>query len=117
MKKMTKVIIILILVGIIGVIGYNALPQEMTDRFNPLASEEVIYVQINDEPTHTDHRYRYTLTGYTKEGGKQTITFSTSAVLKKYAFLKVNAKGAYVRTWEEVQSAELPAKIQEKLKK
>lgn len=108
MKKIIGTILIFILVGIIG---FMILPQEVTDRINPLIPKETVYVQVNQPPDPSDLRYEYTLTGYTADGEKKTIAFSASKKLQQGSYLKVSAKGSYVRNWEEVQFNELPSKI------
>src|SRR5699024_7011232 len=100
MKKL-KGIIIGIVVILILIVGYTFLPQtvkEVFDRGNPVISQKDVYVQIDEqEPKEDHHRYEYTLTGYTSNGNEEKVTFTSSTILPEDTFLKVDAKGAYVK--------------------
>ncbi|WP_373895655.1 YxeA family protein [Virgibacillus natechei] len=116
MKKLGVFIgVILILI-----VGYTFLPQSVTevfDRGNPLISQKDVYVQIDKQPEEISHRYEYSLTGYTLDGNEQKVTFTTSAMLPKNTYLRVDAKGSYVKTWEKVEFHELPSNVKEKFTK
>ena len=78
--------------------------------------KESVYVQINKDGKHlSPGRYEYTLEGYNDTGKEKEITFSASDSLRRNAYLKVNAKGKYVETWEEVQPGGMPSAVQKKL--
>ncbi|UOQ92904.1 YxeA family protein [Halobacillus shinanisalinarum] len=114
MKKLIGIVVLLaILVG-----GFMALPNEVTDRLNPLVPKEEVFVQIN-EPGNPKNPggYDYTLTGFNADGEKREVTFYAGKELRKDAFLKVYVKGSYVETWEEVQPVALPVKAREKISK
>ncbi|WP_367387509.1 YxeA family protein [Bacillus vallismortis] len=90
---------------------------EITDRINPLVPRQDMYVQMNRDGQHLKPGgTKYTLDGCNKSGGKSEITFLASGDLRKNAYLKVNTKGKYVETWEEVQYKDLPKKVQSQLK-
>ncbi|WP_257351272.1 YxeA family protein [Pseudalkalibacillus decolorationis] len=75
MKKIIGTIVFLFI--IMGVIILT-LPEEISDRINPLVQKEGVYVQINEkgEPQNPGGYY-YTLEGYTENGETQQITFYT----------------------------------------
>lgn len=83
------------------------------DQFNPLYKEAYVYVVINKpaevEVKHTGTRYRYNLTGYTEQGQKKKITFSSSTELDPNRYVEVLAKGAYTKKWNLIQKEEIPA--------
>lgn len=101
--------LIVILVGF-----FTIVPKEDRDHINPFIPKEVVYVQINEEPVPDSQRYEYTLTGYTEDGKKEEITFTSGKVLKENAYLKVVIKGSFVEEWEEIQVEELPERVLEK---
>ncbi|MEI4790638.1 YxeA family protein [Bacillus sp. FJAT-53060] len=108
MKK--KVGVVLTLSVIIG--GFIALPNEISDRINPLVPKKVVFVQINESGApRSPAGYDYTLTGFTEDGEETVVTFYAGRELKKNAYLKVYAKGSYIETWEEVQPEALPEKV------
>ncbi|MDX8367217.1 YxeA family protein [Cytobacillus sp. IB215665] len=109
MKKIVGIIIFFIL--IFG--GFLILPNEISDRVNPLIPADEIYVQINKQGTpRSPGGYDYTLNGLTKDGEEKEITFFASGKLRPNAFLKIYAKGSYVETWEEVHPDKLPVKVE-----
>lgn len=116
MKKL-KGIGIGIVVILILIVGYTFLPQtvkEVFDRGNPMISQKDVYVQIDEQqPKKVHHRYEYSLTGYTSEGNEKKVTFTSSTILTEGSYLKVDAKGSYVKTWEMVKSHKLPSKVKE----
>lgn len=119
MKKLIGIFIGIICILIL-IVGYTFLPQSVTevlDRGNPLISQKDVYVIIDKQPEKSSHRYEYSLTGYTSDGNDKKVTFTTSATLPKGTYLKVDAKGSYVKTWVEIEFHELPSNIKEKLKK
>ncbi|AGN38456.1 YxeA family protein [Bacillus paralicheniformis] len=114
MKKTISLITAGLAVVCIG--AFLLIHHEVTDRFNPLVKKESVYVQINKDGKHlSPGRYEYTLEGYNDTGKEKEITFSSSASLRKNAYLKVHAKGKYVETWEEVQPGGMPSAVRTKL--
>ncbi|GAA0602989.1 YxeA family protein [Virgibacillus siamensis] len=119
MKKLIGVFIGVVFIFIL-IVGYTFLPQSVTevfDRGNPFISQKDVYVQIDKQPEKISHRYEYSLTGYTADGNEQNVNFTTSATLPKNTYLKVDAKGSYVKTWEEVEFHKLPSNVKENFKK
>ncbi|KXY55070.1 hypothetical protein AT278_17875 [Bacillus cereus] len=61
--------------------------------------------------------FTYKLPGFDKDGQEKELEFKTQKNLRKEAFLLVyysEEKG--VKSWEEVEKDDLPAKVKEKLK-
>ncbi|TFJ91498.1 YxeA family protein [Lentibacillus salicampi] len=115
MKKL-KGIGIGIVVILILIVGYTFLPQSMKgvlDRGNPLISQIDVYVQINKQPEKVSHRYGYSLKGYTSDGNEKKVSFTTSTTLPSNTYLRVDAKGSYVKNWEKVNFDNLPSKVKE----
>lgn len=75
------------------------------------------YVQVDnskiEQISRTDNmKYKYTLTGYNKNGNSKELEFNTSRELREGAYLKLDVmllRG--VITWEEVEPTELPDKV------
>ncbi|SEN92330.1 conserved hypothetical protein TIGR01655 [Amphibacillus marinus] len=85
--------------------------RESLDRFNPFIEQEHVYVEIDNEPTDDDGRYKYSLRGYNVAGDSKRVTFTTSVRLEKGTYLKVWAKGAYTESWESIDEEELPSGV------
>lgn len=83
------------------------------DQFNPLYKEQYVYAVINEQAETEGKnewiRYRYNLTGYTAQGEKKKITFSSSKELEQDAYVKVLAKGAYTKQWTLIPKEEMPS--------
>ncbi|MCY8222556.1 YxeA family protein [Bacillus haynesii] len=113
---MKKTIFLITAVLAVCIGAFLLIHNEVTDRFNPLVKKESVYVQINKDGKHlSPGRYEYTLEGYNDTGKEKEITFSASGSLRKNAYLKVDAKGKYVETWEEVQPGDMPSAVRTKL--
>ena len=119
MKKLKGFGIGMIVIFIL-MVGYSFLPQTVTgvfDQINPMISQKNVYVQVDEQqPKKVHHRYEYSLTGYTSGGNEKKVTFTSSTLLPEGSYLKVDAKGSYVKTWEMVKSHKLPSKVKEKFK-
>ncbi len=112
---MKKILGILVFITILFV-GYLFIPNEISDRFNPLVPSEEIFVQIDQDGTPRDPGgYDYTLNGFNEEGEKREVTFYAGKKLQPQAFLKVYAKGSYVEKWEEVELEDLPEEVRNEL--
>ncbi len=93
MKKIMGMLVVLA----VAIVGFMALPNEVTDRLNPLVPKDEIFVQITESGTpQSPGGYDYTLAGFNAEGEKREVTFYAGKELRKNAFLKVYAKGSYV---------------------
>lgn len=84
------------------------------DRYNPLYKKEYAYAVIHTpaklEGTAPFTRFRYNLTGYTEQGQKKKITFSSSTELDQDTYVRVLAKGAYTEEWIFIQKEDIPSK-------
>lgn len=115
MKKVVKITVGIVLALVVILVGFFTLvPEVERDLINPFVPKEEVYVQINEDPIDA-RRYEYTLIGYTEDGDKKEVTFSSTRVLKENAFLIVTTKGVYVEKWEEIQVEELPDRVKEQL--
>ncbi len=106
---MKKIVIISIIALVICSVMYITFKREF-DQFNPLYKEEYVYVVINKpaEPEGKYIRYRYNLTGFTEQGQKKKITFSSSKELEQNTYVKVLAKGAYTKEWIMIKKEDIP---------
>lgn len=105
---------IFILMAIVVFSGLYLTFKREFDQFNPFYKEAYVYAVIN-KPAETEGenewiRYRYNLTGYTAQGEKTKITFSSSDEQKQDVYVKVLAKGAYTKSWTLIQKEEIPDK-------
>ena len=109
---MKKALLLILITVLICSALYITFKREF-DQFNPLYKEEYVYAVIN-EPAKLEGkeyiRYRYNLTGYTDQGQKKKITFSSSNEQEQGAYVKVLAKGAYTMKWNIIQQEEVPDK-------
>ncbi|WP_407270480.1 YxeA family protein [Radiobacillus sp. PE A8.2] len=112
MKKSVGIIVIVLAVTLASY--FMIVPKIERDRFNPLFTMGEVYVQIDEEPTVEKGRYYYNLTGYDEDGEKTEIAFTAGKDLKENAFLRITAKGAFVKGWEEVQAEALPEDVNAK---
>ncbi|MRN54937.1 YxeA family protein [Paenibacillus monticola] len=115
MKK--KVAFILIAVVIFA--GFYVTFKRDFDQFNPLYKEKYVYAVINKpaEQEGKDEwiRYRYNLSGYTAQGEKIKITFSSSNEQEQDAYVRVLAKGDYTAKWAQIPMEVIPDKAFNKL--
>ncbi|MGF7047305.1 uncharacterized protein (TIGR01655 family) [Paenibacillus sp. DS2015] len=103
---------VFILIAIVVCSGMYITFKRDFDQFNPLYKEQYVYAVIN-KPAETEGknewtRYRYNLTGYTAQGEKTAITFSSSQEQNQDTYVKVLAKGAYTKNWTLIQKEEIP---------
>lgn len=116
MKKM----VIVILIALVACTAMYVTFKRDFDQFNPLYKEQYMYAVIN-EPGKTEGknewiRYRYNLTGYTGEGKKGEITFSSEEKREQGIYVRALAKGAYTKEWSIVQENEIPEKALNQLR-
>ncbi|MED1511570.1 YxeA family protein [Bacillus proteolyticus] len=90
---------------------------------------EEYYVQIQGEGEIKDNKRVYTLPTYGEDGGEKKVTFASqkpsNEKMKENAFLRLYIKqedkkktdipDTEVKSYEEVQKSDLPAKTKEKL--
>ncbi|UQZ32748.1 hypothetical protein C2I18_03750 [Paenibacillus sp. PK3_47] len=111
---MKKTVIYILAALVVCLVLYLTFKREF-DQFNPLYKEQYVYAVIN-EPAKKEGknewvRYRYNLTGYTGEGKKTKVTFSSSNEQKPESYVKVLAKGAYTKEWAVIEEQVIPAKV------
>ena len=87
------------------------------DRFMPWIPQEDVYVATSlASGYHRDEGgYDYTAPYISKTGKKGMIEFYAPRELRKGAYIKLDAKGNYVASWEEVQKEELPAVVSQNI--
>ncbi|MDT1995760.1 YxeA family protein [Carnobacterium divergens] len=103
-------IILAIAASALAIIGFG-------DRFNPLVKSKPIYVltSTKDAVKVPEGGYHYTQKAYNQDGDESPIKYYAGGILKEGAYLKLDAKGDYVREWEEVTKNDVPKKALEKL--
>ena len=86
------------------------------DSFMPWVPQEDVYVATSEAQGQADPEggYNYTSHYISKTGKEGNIAFYAPGKLRTGAYIKLEAKGNYVASWEEVQADELPASIQSK---
>jgi uncharacterized protein (TIGR01655 family) len=116
---MKKPVIFILIALIVCSVLYISFKRDL-DQFNPLYKEQYVYAVINKpagkEGKNEWIRYRYNLTGYTGEGEKKNITFSSSKEQKPESYVRVLAKGAYTKEWIIVEEQVIPAKVLNQLR-
>ncbi|MDL4839873.1 YxeA family protein [Aquibacillus rhizosphaerae] len=115
MNKKVRNIVIAVVVIFAGF--FVIVPEGERARINPFIELGNVYVQVNEEPVVDEGRYYYDLTGYHEDGKKTELAFSAIKDLKENAFLKITAKGAFVKGYEEVQAEALPEDVKAKFDK
>lgn len=103
-----KKILISALIVIFLIAGLYSLFPEPFDRFNPLIEEEYVYVQVQEEASDDNGRYKYREQGITKEGDRKRVIFTTSIELDEGTLIRVLAKGAYTEEYEFIDEDEMP---------
>ena len=106
---MKKTVVFMLVVLVICSAMYLPFKREF-DQFNPLYKEEYVYAVITKPAGYEEKydRYRYNLSGYTKQGDKKKVTFSSSKELEQETYVRVLAKGAYTKGWELIQKEDIP---------
>ncbi|WP_314068028.1 YxeA family protein [uncultured Vagococcus sp.] len=126
MKVIKLVIVMAVLAVGVFVVGGALAPEKQTsdndiaqqlDRFNPFVSQEAVYLMTDSQ--HGEKQGQggviYYQDVYKEDGSSYKLSFFAGNELREGAFLKLEAKGKYVKSWEEVQPGDLPAKVSEKL--
>lgn len=116
---------LLIAVGFVFVLLVAGLVVLATMDFNRLGKDHY-YVQITTDGERERfvasdgavyESYWYTLPAYNEKGEEQIVKFSAQKNLRKDAYLMLYLKkGDEVTSFDEVQAADLPEKVKEKLK-
>ena len=82
---------------------------QIVDRVNPFVKEGNVYVKTTQpEEVNGYGTARYRQVAADEKGNKRTIEFSGISELKKGHYLKLENKGAFVKTYEEVKKADIP---------
>ena len=90
---------------------------ELADMLNPFIPHKDVFVKIDQTGKKLEQTtYEYALEGINEDGKKIKITFTASKQLREGAYLKVDTKRTYVKSWEEVQPNDMPTVAQKKLK-
>jgi uncharacterized protein (TIGR01655 family) len=105
---MKKNIFIFCFVAVVAIASTYLLFREPLDRFNPLIEQEYVYVQVQNDPTDDNGRYKYREQGITQSGESKRVVFSTSTKLDQGTLLKVLAKGAYTKEYTFINEGEIP---------
>lgn len=107
--NMKKTFIITIIALVACSIMYITFKREF-DQFNPLYKEQYVYAEITKHTKleNKNTRYRYNLTGYTEQGNKKEITFSSGSEQEQGTYVKVLAKGAYTKKWSLIEKEGIP---------
>ncbi|WP_164217462.1 YxeA family protein [Virgibacillus sp. YIM 98842] len=82
--------------------------RETFDRFNPLIDQEYVYVEVQDEPTDDNGRYKYREQGVTESGETKRVVFTASTRLEQGTLLKVLSKGTYTVEYKFINEDEMP---------
>ncbi|GAA0382208.1 YxeA family protein [Bacillus horti] len=104
-----KKILISCLVAVVVMASLYFLLREPFDRFNPLIEQEYVYVEVQEEPTDDNGRFKYREQGVTESGETKRVVFSTSTRLEQGTLIKVLAKGTYTVEYEFINEDEMPS--------
>lgn len=89
---------------------------ELADMLNPFIPQKDVYVKIDEtEKMISKTKFEYTLEGMNEDGKKAEVTFTASKPLREGAYLKIDTKRTYVKSWEEVQMNDMPSVVQKNL--
>lgn len=128
---MKKILLTLIIVGGLGVgapiVGSmltqgqkqtadNDLGQQF-DRFNLLIKKEPSYVKIDGKQSEKQEPggYMYHQKVVSESGKAYDLSYYAGDKLKEAAYLKLDTKGRFVETWEEVQKEDIPKNVISKM--
>jgi len=105
---MMKKALIIAVILIVAVASLYFVFRESFDRFNPLISQEYVYVEVQEAPADDNGRYKYRLQGVNEEGETKRVVFSTSTILDNGTFVRVLAKGSYTEEYELIDKENMP---------
>lgn len=125
MKSLLKFFLISILIIGGSYLGACLYTKDRSDQFsqalgqyNFLVKREPKYVKIDNSKGRDEDgygNYQYYLTSYDSEGKSHPIQFTGMGKLKQGHYLKLDTKGAYVYSYEEVFEKTMPKKAFEKV--
>ncbi|GAF64869.1 hypothetical protein BTS2_1765 [Bacillus sp. TS-2] len=104
-----KKVLISCLVVVVVMVSLYFLFREPLDRFNPLIEQEYVYVEVQEEPTDDNGRYKYREQGVTESGETKRVVFSTSTRLDPGTLVRVLAKGTYTEEYEFINEEQMPS--------
>lgn len=115
--KAVKIAIGTLIVAVILILSMSLLVKnELADMLNPFIPQKDVFVKIDQIGEKIDPKtYEYILEGINEDGKKVQIAFTASKQLREGAYLKVDTKRTYVKSWEEVQLKEIPQFVRDKL--
>ncbi|ETT81438.1 YxeA family protein [Viridibacillus sp. FSL R5-0477] len=116
--KALKIAIGTLVVAVIIILLMSLLVKnELADMLNPFIHQKDVFVKIDQTGKKIDQKtYEYALDGINEDGKKIKITFTAGKQLREGAYLKVDTKRTYVKSWEEVKLNDIPSVVRDKLK-
>ena len=99
-------------IAVIVAIAVCVLALYFFENYNSIYYTQIDNTKIEKISSSDEMKYEYTLDCYNEKGKKKEVKFKTSRELSEDAFLKLEVKTLGVHSWEEVQYAELPEKVQ-----
>ena len=114
---MKKVIKLVVAVGITAGVVFSGLYAIAGDRFLPWVAREAVYVATSQAvgQKNPGGGYNYQSDYVSQSGKKGKIDFYAPRKLRQGAYIKLDAKGNYVASWEEVSASELPTVVSNQL--
>ncbi|MGX7025651.1 YxeA family protein [Vagococcus hydrophili] len=90
---------------------------QVFDRFNVTIKKEPSYVVTNSKygTKQEPGGYLYTQKAINESGKSYDLTFYAPGELRENAILKLDTKGRFVETWEEVKKEDVPKNVVDKL--
>ncbi|WP_313801333.1 YxeA family protein [Cytobacillus sp.] len=117
MKALKIIIGMLVVAAIIAFSMTFFVKNELADMLNPFIPHKDVFVKIDQSGKKMNQStYEYALEGINENGKNIKITFTASKQLREGAYLKLDTKRTYVKSWEEVQLNDIPAVVKKKLK-
>ncbi|MFJ7970881.1 YxeA family protein [Psychrobacillus sp. NPDC096389] len=115
--KVVKIAIGTLVVAVILILSLSLfVKNELADMLNPFIPQKDVFVKIDQIGEKIDSQtYEYTLEGINEDGKKVQIAFTASKQLREGAYLKVDTKRTFVKSWEEVQLKDIPSVARNKL--
>ncbi|MFJ8064614.1 YxeA family protein [Psychrobacillus sp. NPDC096426] len=115
--KALKITIGTLIVAVIIILCFSLLVKnELADMLNPFILQKDVFVKIDETGKKVDPKtYEYALEGINEDGKKIKIVFTASKQLREGAYLKIDTKRTYVKSWEEVQQSDLPSVVRDKI--
>ncbi|MDQ0216394.1 uncharacterized protein (TIGR01655 family) [Oikeobacillus pervagus] len=115
MMKIFKIAIVTVAIAVVILFSLTFfVKNELADMLNPLVPQKDVFVKIDGSGEKVDvDTFEYTLKGINEDGKETEVTFTASKQLRNEAYLKIDTKRSYVKSWEEIQFNEIPATVRE----